>query len=134
MGYGKSLIKRKLVLPVPPGIVDGETVKVTVDPADDDHVYGTHEAQEIFITFRVEPSDYFNVDGFDLHSDATISIAQAVFGGKIKIDGLYQDEELKIKAGTDSHTVIELPNKGLKNTSSFGFGNHYVHLKIIAPK
>lgn len=134
MGYGKTLIERNVILPVPPGIVDGETVKVNIDPADDDRVLGTTETQQIFVTFRVDPSDYFTVEDSDLHSDATISVAQAIFGGKIKIDGLYGDEEVAIESGTDSHSIYKLANKGIKRTTGFGFGDHYVHINISIPK
>ena len=95
LGYGKILVDRTVVVPIPPGIVDGETIKVNVQHHQDDKMLGNiEEAQHIFITFRVEDSDYFTVDnenGIDIHSEATISLSQAIFGGTIKIDGLYTD-------------------------------------------
>jgi DnaJ family protein A protein 3 len=49
---------------VPAGIEDGQTVRMPV---------GT---KEVYITFKVEKSDYFTRKGADVHTDATISLAQ----------------------------------------------------------
>lgn len=148
MGYGRTLTDRDLVLPVPPGVADGETIKVNIAPTEDDKsisgLYESHDApiQHVFVTFKVEPSSYFSVDeenGVDLHSEANISLAQAVFGGSVKVDGLYSDEEIKFDSlggdgkGGDPWTV-KLRAKGLKKVTDAGYGDHYVHLKIDIPR
>lgn len=40
----------------------------------------------------------------------------------------------QIEPGSSSHTKIRIPYKGLKHKNGFGFGHHYVHLKIEVPK
>lgn len=134
LGYGRTLVERKIIIPVPPGVTDGETFKVNVDPSEGDFARGTIGTQQIYIKFLVESSEYFSVDGTDLHSSASISIPQAVFGGEIIVDGLWSEEKITIPHGSDSHTVIKLDNKGLKDKVNSSYGNHYVHLKIIVPK
>lgn len=52
--------------------------------------------RELFVTFRVEKSNYFKRDGADVHTEAEISIAQAVLGGTIRIQGLYEDHTLQV--------------------------------------
>jgi len=47
--------------------------------------------KEVFITFRVEKSDYFRRDGCDIHTDSTVSISQAVLGGSSRIKGIYEN-------------------------------------------
>lgn len=61
-------------------------------------------------------------------------MAQAVLGGTIRIQGVYEDQTVQVVPGTSSHTVITLTNKGLKRVNSYGNGHHYVHLKIQVPK
>lgn len=133
LGYGRIVVDRKVVIPVPAGIVDGETVKLNIAPAPGDAEIGA-EGQTVFVIFRVEDSDYFTVDEYDLHSNVDISLSQALFGGRIKIDGMYGDEVIQIEPGSSSHTVIKLPKKGLKRSNSFGYGDHYVHVHINIPK
>ena len=89
--------------------------------------------KEIFITFRVEKSDYFRRDGADIHTDAFISMAQAALGGSIRLQGIYEDLTVDIPAGTASHKRIRLNNKGLRKVNAYGYGDHYVHIHIKIP-
>ena len=66
--------KRRITIPIPAGIEDGQTLRMSVG--------GNNE---IFVTIRVEQSDYFRREGFDVHSDANISLSQSLLGGIIRI-------------------------------------------------
>lgn len=66
------------------GIEDGQTVRMSVGN------------KELFVTFRVEKSDYFKRDGADVHTEAEISVAQALLGGTIRIQGLYEDHTIQV--------------------------------------
>ncbi|KAH8041584.1 hypothetical protein HPB51_017029 [Rhipicephalus microplus] len=104
------------------GVEDGQTVRMQVGK------------KELFVTFKVARSDYFRRDGADIHTDAAITLSQAVLGGTVRVQGLYDDIMLKIPTGTSSHTKIRLANKGVKRLNSSGYGDHYVHLKIRIPQ
>ncbi|CAH1161740.1 unnamed protein product [Phyllotreta striolata] len=121
-GKGSTVQRKKVTIPVPAGIEDGQTVRMSVGN------------KELFVTFRVEKSDYFKRDGPDVHTEAEISIAQALLGGTIRIQGLYEDHTIQIIPGTSSHTRIRLSGKGLKRVNGYGHGDHYVLFKIIVPK
>uniref|UniRef100_A0A8W7P597 DnaJ homolog l(2)tid, mitochondrial n=1 Tax=Anopheles coluzzii TaxID=1518534 RepID=A0A8W7P597_ANOCL len=120
-GKGQTVQRKRVTVPVPAGIEDGQTVRMNVG------------SKEIFITFRVEKSRYFRRDGADVHTDANISLSQAILGGTIRVQGVYEDQTIQITPGTSSHTRITLTGKGLKRVNSYGSGNHYVHLKIQIP-
>ncbi|XP_017779875.1 PREDICTED: protein tumorous imaginal discs, mitochondrial isoform X2 [Nicrophorus vespilloides] len=121
-GKGSTVQRKKITVPVPAGIEDGQTVRMPVG------------RKELFVTFRVEKSDYFKRDGSDVHTEANISIAQAMLGGTIRIQGLYEDQTLQIMPGTSSHTRIRLSGKGMKKVDGYGHGDHYVTFKISVPK
>lgn len=53
-------------------------------------------SSEIFVTFRVKPSDTFRRDREDIHSDIEISIAQATLGGIMKIQGINGEQTLEV--------------------------------------
>ncbi|XP_076236163.1 dnaJ homolog l(2)tid, mitochondrial isoform X2 [Calliopsis andreniformis] len=120
-GKGQSVQRKKVTVPVPAGVEDGQTVRMAVGK------------KEVFITFRVEKSKYFRRDGSDIHTDAEVSLSQAVLGGTIRIEGVYEDHTIQIRPGTSSHTKIRLSGKGLKKVNSVGYGDHYVQIKIIVP-
>ncbi|XP_012261563.1 protein tumorous imaginal discs, mitochondrial-like isoform X2 [Athalia rosae] len=120
-GKGQTVQRKKITVPVPAGVEDGQTVRMGVGN------------KEIFITFRVEKSKYFRRDGADVHTSAEISLAQAVLGGSIRVEGVYEDQTIQIRPGTPSHTKIRLSGKGLKKVNSLGYGDHYVEIKIAIP-
>lgn len=121
-GKGQTVQRKRVTVPVPAGVEDGQTVRMTVGN------------KELFITFKVEKSRYFKRDGSDVHTDAEISLSQALLGGTIRVQGVYEDQTLQVMAGTSSHHTITLKGKGLKRVNVGGTGDHYVHLKIIIPK
>lgn len=121
-GKGQNVQRKKVTVPVPAGIENGQTVRMQVGK------------RELFITFRVEPSKYFRRDGADVHTDAVISLAQAVLGGSIRVEGVYEDQWLNIEPGTSSHHKIFLRGKGLKRVNAHGHGDHYINIKIEIPK
>ncbi|KAF7284846.1 hypothetical protein GWI33_021489 [Rhynchophorus ferrugineus] len=120
-GKGSNVQRKTITIPVPAGIEDGQTVRMSVGN------------KELFVTFRVDKSDYFKRDGPDVYTEAYISIAQSLLGGSIRIQGLYEDHVIQIKPGTSSHTKIRLSGKGMKKVNGYGHGDHYVTLKIKAP-
>lgn len=121
-GKGQTVQRRKVTVPVPAGIENGQTVRMQVGN------------KELFVTFRVERSDYFRREGADVHTDAPISLAQAVLGGTVRVQGVYEDQWLNIEPGTSSHRKIALRGKGLKRVNAHGHGDHFVHIKIDVPK
>ncbi|XP_045516976.1 protein tumorous imaginal discs, mitochondrial-like isoform X3 [Pieris brassicae] len=121
-GKGQSVQRKKITVPVPAGVEDGQTVRMSVG------------SNEIFVTFKVDSSSYFKRDGPDVHTDCTISVSQALLGGTVRIQGLYEDHTLQVVPGTSSHSTIRLSRKGMKRVSQHGYGDHYVHIKIQVPK
>jgi len=121
-GHGQVNTRKKVSVPVPAGIEDGQTVRMPVGE------------KEVFITFKVDKSDYFTRKGADVYTDATISLAQAALGGTIRVEGIHEDLNIHIPPGTPSHTRMRMSNKGIKRVSGFGHGDHYVNIKVSAPK
>lgn len=121
-GKGQTVQRKKVTVPVPAGIENGQTVRMQVG------------RKELFVTFRVETSKYFKREGADVHTEASISISQAVFGGTIRVQGVYEDQWINIPAGTSSHHKVFLRGKGLKRVNAHGHGDHYINIKIEIPK
>ncbi|XP_047427163.1 dnaJ heat shock protein family (Hsp40) member A3a isoform X1 [Mugil cephalus] len=121
-GTGQTRQRKTVMVPVPAGVEDGQTVRMPVGK------------KEIFITFRVQKSPVFRRDGADVHSDVFVSVAQAILGGTARAQGLYETVNLSIPAGIQTDQRIRLAGKGIARVSGYGFGDHYIHVKIRIPK
>jgi len=115
--------KRRLRVPIPAGVEDGQTLRLSLE-----------NGQEIFVNVVVEESKYFKRQGYDVHTEADVSVGQAVLGGIIRIQGLYEDLNVRIPPGTSSHSVLTLTDRGFKRLDAASRrGDHYVHLKVKVP-
>jgi DnaJ family protein A protein 3 len=81
--------KKRIRVHVPAGVEDGQTLRLALP-----------DGQEVFVNVRVEESKYFRREGFDVHTEADVSLAQAVLGGVIRIQGLYEDLNVRVPPGT----------------------------------
>lgn len=122
-GKGQTLQRKTVIVPVPAGVVDGQTIRMRIT-----------NNKDLYVTFKVGKNDYFRRDDADIHTDAVISISQAILGDNLRIEGLHEDLNVKINPGTSSHSRIRIPNKGIKRIDSYGHGDHYVHIKIKVPE
>ncbi|KAG7315484.1 hypothetical protein KOW79_021572 [Hemibagrus wyckioides] len=121
-GTGQTKQKKSLMVPVPAGVEDGQTVRMSVGN------------KQVYITFRVQRSPVFRRDGTDIHSDLMISVAQAILGGTARAQGLYGAVDIAIPPGIQTDQKIRLGGKGIARVSGYGYGDHYVHIKIKVPK
>uniref|UniRef100_A0A3B3QTY4 DnaJ homolog subfamily A member 3, mitochondrial n=1 Tax=Paramormyrops kingsleyae TaxID=1676925 RepID=A0A3B3QTY4_9TELE len=121
-GAGETKQRQAVTVPVPAGVEDGQTVRVPVG------------RKEIFITFRVQKSAVFRRDGADIHSDVHISVSQAILGGTARAQGLYETVTITIPAGMQADQRIRLEGKGIPRVHSYGYGDHYIHIKFRVPK
>ncbi|XP_068276201.1 dnaJ homolog subfamily A member 3, mitochondrial isoform X1 [Nyctibius grandis] len=121
-GTGQTKQKKTVMVPVPAGVEDGQTVRMPVGK------------KEIFITFRVQKSSVFRRNGADVHSDLLISIAQAVLGGTARCQGLYETINITIPPGIQPDQRIRMSGKGIPKVNSYGYGDHYIHIKIKVPQ
>uniref|UniRef100_A0A3P8SM59 DnaJ homolog subfamily A member 3, mitochondrial n=1 Tax=Amphiprion percula TaxID=161767 RepID=A0A3P8SM59_AMPPE len=121
-GSGQTRKRQTVNVPVPAGVENGQTVRMSVG------------SKEILITFRVQRSPVFRRNGADIHSDVFISIAQAILGGTATAQGLHETISMVIPQSCQADQVIRLQGKGIRRMNSYSYGDHYVHIKIRVPK
>ena len=82
----------------------------------------------------VQDDDYFQRDGYDVHTEVPISVTQAILGGTVDVKTLTGEVEMKIPKGCQPNTKLMLRGKGIQQLHSAAKGNQVVHLKIEIPK
>jgi DnaJ-class molecular chaperone len=82
----------------------------------------------------VQPHPVFKREGNNLYVDAPVTVAEAVLGGKIKVQTLDGTVNMKLPAGTDSGKKFRLKGKGIPNKKTGITGDQYAVVKIVVPK
>lgn len=126
-----SLKERDVTVDTPPGIDNGMNLRLAGKGAEGDP---GAPAGNLLVQVIVDSDDYFVRDGEDVHSEANISLTQAVLGGTVDVRTLDGEVELKIPKGCQPDAKLMLRGKGIQRMNSAGRGNHIVHLKLVIPK
>lgn len=128
-GIGKRKKSEKLDIHVPAGIEDGMRLRLQ-DMGD----WGPDGSGDLFVRVRVRPDDRFHREGDDLYQEAPITFSQAALGGKITVPTIGGQAEVKIPAGTLSHTLLRLKGEGMPRLHGRGKGDMLVRVIIQVPK
>ena len=85
------------------------------------------------ISIQVRPHKTFERDGDDILVRTTISFSMAALGGEIKVPTINEEVKIKIKAGTQSGSMIRLKDQGVPRVSGRGHGDEYVRVIVETP-
>ena len=72
--------------------------------------------------------------GNDKIQEVPIPYSQAALRSKIEFPKLTGKAELKITAGTQTHTIFKMRGKGTPSLHGYGYGNQLVKVIIQTPK
>lgn len=109
---------KKRTIKVPAGANDGTRIRF----------------DEFDVTINVRPHDRFKRDHYDLYIDHTIPFTMAALGGKTKVETTDKPLTLKVRAGTQSHTLVRLRSEGVPHLRGSGKGDLYVRLIVEVPE
>lgn len=96
---------------------------------------GTRISFDTFeIVLEVKPHPQFKRDGSDIYVDQDISFATAALGGNIEVPTIDGQLKLKVRAGTQSHSLVRLRGEGVTHLQGRGKGDLYVRLIVKVPE
>jgi len=99
-GKGLKTDRATETVDIPKGVDNGVNLRVSKKG----HSGDGGPPGDLIIHIRVKAHPIFKRDGSNIHSDVTISVAQAMLGDEVLIPTLYGDVKLKIGAGTQHDT------------------------------
>ncbi len=89
---------------------------------------------EFDITLEVRPDPTFKRDNYDIYVDQEISYPTAALGGTTEVPTLEGKLKLKVRAGTQSHSLIRLRGEGVQHLQARGKGDLFVRLIVKVPE
>jgi molecular chaperone DnaJ len=129
-GDGRVRARRTIPVKIPAGIEDGMRIRLAghgeVGP-------GGGPAGDLYVEVHERPHEVFTRDGEDLHCRVTLPMTAAALGTTLKLQTLDGVEDLDIKAGTQSGSVLTLRAHGSPRLRGTGRGNLMVHVDVQTP-
>ena len=129
-GKGRIRKTKDITVNIPAGIADGMSMRLE---GKGQAGYNGGPNGDLYLNVRVKSHKDFKRDGDDIYLEAPISFTQAALGDNIEIPTVYGNVNLKIPAGTQSHTKFRLKGKGARNVRSGAFGDQYVIVIVEVP-
>ncbi len=115
---------------IPPGLVDGQTLRLKGKGAPGSGKGGPGDA---LIEVEVTPDPRFTREGDDISIDVPISLSEAVLGGWIEVPTPTGEVTMSVPKGSNTGTKLRLKGKGAPRRGG-GAGDEYVRLKVVLPK
>ncbi|MGH3080132.1 MAG: molecular chaperone DnaJ [Gaiellaceae bacterium] len=130
-GSGHVLEERTLEVEIPPGIHDGQRIRLSGEGHSG--VLGGR-AGDVYVRVRVRPDDRFVREGDDIFSTVDLTITQAALGARVKIPTLDGETELEFDPGTQPGEVVVLRGRGMPVLQGFGRGDQRVLVNVAVPR
>lgn len=131
-GQGRVPDRQRLSVDIPVGIRDGQQLRFS--GYGEAGIRGA-AAGDLIVTCRIEPHEFFERDGDDLHASTTISMVQAALGAEIEVEGIFDNEVVKVAIpdGCQYGQVIRVRGYGMPKFRSESRGDLYVHIEVKIP-
>lgn len=129
---GDGVVRNEATLKVeiPPGIRDGQTLRMDGEGAPGDR--GAPNG-DLLVEISVREHPDFEREGDDLKRRKPISFPQAVFGDTLEVETLDGTVEFDLEAGTQSGETFRMKSKGMPRLRRRGHGDLYVQVQVVTP-
>lgn len=129
-GEGKRRSHKSLSVKVPPGVDDGDRIRLAGEgePGDMGGPPG-----DLYVEVRVKPHEIFQRDGDNLHCTVPVNIVTAALGGEIDAPTLDGKVNLKVPAETQSGKVFRMRGKGVQSVRSAARGDLLCKVMVETP-
>jgi molecular chaperone DnaJ len=130
-GSGRIVEERTLEVEIPPGIHDGQQIRVSGEG----HAGGVGgRAGDVYVQVHVRPDPRFVREGNDIFSTVDLTITEAALGTSVQIPTLEGDVELEFEEGAQPGEIRVLRGLGMPVLQGFGRGDHRVLVNVRVPR
>lgn len=129
-GEGRNSEETNIKFSVPAGVMNGNYI----------HLRGQGnagkrggEAGDIIVIIEEKDHKHFIREDNDIIYDLTISFIDATLGTEVEVPTLDSPAMLKIEAGTQPGTILQMKDKGIPKLNSYGKGDQLIRVNIFVP-
>ncbi len=130
-GAGRYLDDQALSVEVPPGIHDGQRIRLRGEG----HAGALGgPTGDVFVQVRVRPQEGLERDGDDLHALVELTMTEAALGTSVQVVHPDGPVELVVPAGAQPGDVRVVRGRGMPVLSSNRRGDLHVHVAVRVPR
>ncbi len=134
-GKGRQPKKRKISVRIPPGIHDGQAVRVRGEgePPQDATATAQGVRGDLHVVVRVEDDARFKREDDHLIVDLPLSFTQATLGAEVEVPTLEGATKVHVHKGTQHGALFRVPGQGLPNLQTQRRGDLVAVARVIIP-
>ena len=129
-GAGRVKEHKSLSVEVPAGVDNGDRIRLSGEGEAGD---SGAASGDLFVQIHVKPHPIFERDNADLYCEVPISIVTAALGGELEVPSLNGKLNLKIPAGTQTHKLFRMRDKGVKPVRGGPTGDLICRIVVETP-
>lgn len=129
-GQGRVRETKKLTVKIPPGVDNGDRVRLSGEGEAGVHGGG---AGDLYVQVNVKPHAIFERHDSDLHCEVPIAFVTAALGGTIEVPTLQGRVSLKIPPETQTGKSFRLRGKGVKSVRGYATGDLLCKVVVETP-
>ena len=113
-------------------VIQGQERTIKIPPGAND---GTRiRFNEFDVSIDVETHPLYKREGDDIYLDHHINLSDAILGGTTEIPAISGPIKIKVRPGTQSHSMVRLADQGSPRLSRAGKGDLYVRIIVDIPE
>jgi molecular chaperone DnaJ len=130
-GAGRIPEERTLDVEVPPGIHDGQRIRLSGEG----HAGALGgRAGDLYVLVRIRPDARFVREGNDIIGTVDLTMTQAALGATVTVPALDGDAELVFEPGTQPGEIRVLRSRGMPVLQGRGRGDHRILVSVLVPE
>jgi molecular chaperone DnaJ len=129
-GTGRVRNRRKITVNVPAGADSGMTLRLS---GEGDSGQPGAPPGDLYVVIHVMDHKYFKRVDYDVISELPVSFPQAALGADVMVDTLHGKVKMNVPAGTQTHSVFRLKDKGIQHLHGSKKGDQLVRVVVKTP-
>lgn len=129
-GKGRVRVDRELTVTIPPGIADGQQVRVTGRG----HAGANNGPPgDMYVAVEVEEDDRFHREGTELYTVVDLPAHEAMLGSRVEVETLEGGEDIVFASGITHGDEVKLKGRGLPGVRDNTRGDFHAVVNITVP-
>jgi len=136
-GNGRVSVKRNLSVKIPPGVQDGQAVRVQGEgepPPRELSASGEGVRGDLHVVIRVREHQRFERDGDHLLLALPVAFTQAVLGARVEVPTLAGSTMFDLPAATQHGALFRVSGEGVPNLRTGRRGDLVLVIQLVVPR